>query len=86
VRRRLIGIVSREVERAPIIWEGRGCDRPRRHQRLPRYGRSGDLSQVIAPVRIPDQIPPAGIEPAVANVDDAMPAWRWRSPLALAAG
>ena len=79
VRRRLVGIVSSEVERALIIREGRGCDRPRRHQRLPRCRRSGDLSQVIAPARIPDQIPPTSIEPAVTDIDDAMPAWHRRS-------
>jgi hypothetical protein len=45
----------------------------------PRYKPVADLSQVIAPIRIPDQIPPTSIEPAVSNVDVAMPTGRRRA-------
>ena len=78
MRRCLIGIVSSEIEHVAIIWERRDGDRPRRHQRLPCLKRRGYLSQIIVPVRIPDQIPPTRFKLAVTNIDDALPVWRCR--------
>src|SRR5712671_2936733 len=79
VGRRLVGIVSGEINRAAIIGERRGPDRPGRHQRLTRCGRTSYLSQLVAPARISDQKPRAGVEPAVTDIDNAMAARDRRS-------
>src|SRR6202022_284342 len=70
----LVGIVSGEINHAAIIREGRGPDRPRRHQRLTRCGRTSDLSQLVASARISGQKPRAGVEPAVTDIDNAVAA------------
>src|SRR6266478_2854332 len=79
VGRCLVGIVSGEINRAAIIGERRGQDRPGRHQRLTRCGRTSDLSELVAPARISGQKPRASVEPAVTDIDDAMAARDRRS-------
>src|SRR5229473_6271782 len=74
VGRCLVGIVSGEINRAAIIRERRGPDRPRRHQRLTRCGRTSDLSQLVAPARISGQKPRTSVEPAITDIDNAMAA------------
>ncbi len=78
VRRRLIGIVTAEID-CRIIGGGRCQHRARRRQRMLEIGR--DAAEVAPPAGPAHQMPRAGLDLAVADIGEAVAGPEWR-PLA----
>ena len=70
MRGHFVRIVAGKIERVPFLRKGRHADRAGRHQRS--AGRCGDLAEVVTSPRMPHQVPAAGFEAAVADIDDAV--------------